>query len=79
MKEKNKPEIEIVETQQQIETKQKRERKYYAFADDELQTLLESYRKLIRIDIKENQQSLLSNAQEIERELKIRSKLKLIK
>lgn len=76
MKEKNQPEIEIVEQQPIIEQpKQKRERKYIALSTEEINDLIDTYRKLLRIDVNTERETLTAKIVELERELKYRGKL----
>lgn len=76
MKEFNKPADEIVEEKQQA----KRERPYFEMDESELNFLAETYRKILRVEPSNELKTLLKSAIEnLERELRLRSKLKTAK
>lgn len=76
MKEFNKPTEEIV-----VETKpQKKERPYFEFSETELNELVDTYRRLLRIERQKELTDLLKQTVEnLERELRMRSKFKTAK
>lgn len=86
MKEKNKPEPEIVEQsiiveekkQETIVEKTKRERKYIALSDVEIIDLIETYRKLLRSPGESNEEkdSIREKIENMEREMMRRNKIK---
>lgn len=80
MKEKNKPEPEIVEQPiVVVEKKEKRERKYIALSDVEIIDLIETYRKLLRNEINDEKEVHKNKIIELEREMKLRNKIKSTK
>lgn len=78
MKEKNQPEIEqptvVVEEIKKEELK-KRERKYIAQTTQEINDLIDTYRKLLRVEANCERELLTAKIIELERELKYRGKL----
>lgn len=76
MKEFNKPEEEIVETKTTEKTK--RERPYFESDENELNFLVETYRKVLRVEPSAELKTLLKKQiEELERELRFRNKISL--
>lgn len=71
MKEVNQPEPEIVQ-----EEKKKPSRNYIHLGDEEIQDMINTYRKLLKLENPKERELLTDKIQELEKELRLRSKLK---
>lgn len=77
MKEFNKPEEEIV-VQEKPTEKTKRERPYFDSDLTELEYMVETYRKILRVEPSIELKSLLkTRIEELERELRFRNKISI--
>lgn len=76
MKEFNKPE-EVIEEKPVIAEKVKRERPYFQLSEDELTDLVNTYRRVLRIETRDTIEMLKLKIEELERELRFRNRLSL--
>lgn len=75
MKEKNKPE----EEKPIVIVKEKRPRPYVHLEDNEIQDLISIYRKLLRVEVANEKETIVSKIETLEKELRFRNKLVKIK
>lgn len=71
MKEHNKPEEEVIP----VPVKEKKPRPYLPLEEAEINDLISIYRKLLRIEINVERDTIISKIEILERELKRRGKL----